>query len=316
MNSKRPENILVTGGAGFIGSHLCRRLLEEGARVWCLDDLSTGSEENVRDLADRGEFCLLRQDVTQVRSLPFTPDKIYNLACPASPVHYQEDPVRTLLTSVLGAANLLEIARQTGARILQTSTSEIYGEPMVHPQPESYRGNVSPIGIRACYDEGKRAAETLFFDYHRKYGVDIRVVRIFNTYGPAMDPADGRVVSNFILQALRGEPITLYGDGSQTRCFCYVDDMVGALVRMMETEGVTGPVNLGNPEERTVRELAERIIRLTGSVSEIVCRPLPQDDPTRRRPDIGLAKELLGWKPETGLEEGLEKTIAYFRGRL
>ena len=306
------HRILVTGGAGFIGNHLCRRLLREGNRVVCLDDLFTGSLENLRDLRDDPNFTFIEGSVIEPWDLDV--DQIYNLACPASPPHYQSDPVRTVKTSFLGALNMLELARKRGATILQTSTSEVYGEPQVHPQPETYRGNVSPIGIRACYDEGKRVAETLFFDYHRQYGVDIRVVRIFNTYGPSMNPLDRRVVSNFIMQALRGEDITIYGDGSQTRCFCYVRDTVEALVRMMNTPGFTGPVNLGNPLEITVGELAERVVRMTGSASHVVFRDLPSDDPTRRRPDISLARERLGWEPRVPLEEGLRETIAYYRG--
>ena len=304
--------ILVTGGAGFIGTNLCRRLLDEGNEVLCLDNFSTGRRENLTELMKSGRFRLIEHDV--VEPIDLEADQIYNLACPASPPHYQADPIHTAKTCVWGGLNMLELARKNDAPILQTSTSEIYGEPLVHPQVESYRGNVNPIGIRSCYDEGKRMAETLFFDHARQYGTKIRVVRIFNTYGPMMDPKDGRVVSNFILQALRGEDITLYGDGSQTRCFCYVSDMVEALIRMMNnTSGFTGPVNLGNPVEMPVRELAERIIRLTASSSRLVLRPLPSDDPTRRRPDISLAREKLGWEPRVSLEEGLTKTVAYFR---
>ena len=306
--------ILITGAAGFIGSNLASRLFNEGHEIYALDDFSCGSPENLMDLAGDARFHFLEQSVTEPVRL--FPDRIYNLACPASPVHYQKDPIQTVKTSVLGAMNMLDLARKTGARILETSTSEIYGEPLIHPQTEDYRGNVNPIGIRACYDESKRLSETLFFDYHRVYGVDIRVVRIFNTYGPHMLPDDGRVVSNFIRQALTGQNITIYGDGSQTRSFCYVDDLTKALVLMMEQEGFTGPVNLGNPSEYTVKDLATLILRLTGSSSRIVYRDLPSDDPTRRRPDISLAKEKLGWEPETPVEEGLQKTIAYFQSVL
>ncbi|MBQ8994225.1 MAG: SDR family oxidoreductase [Oscillospiraceae bacterium] len=302
--------ILVTGGAGFIGSHLCRRLLQQGHEVICLDNLASGSRSNIEPLFEDPNFSFLEQDVQAPVDL--TVDRIYNLACPASPVHYQEDPVQTFKTSVLGALNMLELATRNSARILQTSTSEVYGDPLVHPQRESYWGNVNPIGIRSCYDEGKRGAETLFFDYHRQYGTDIRVVRIFNTYGPLMANDDGRVVSNFIVEALKGEDITIYGDGSQTRSFCYVDDTVRALMLMMETEGITGPVNVGNPNEIPVKVLADHIIRLTGSSSNIVYQDLPQDDPVRRKPDISSAKELLGWTPEVPLEEGLQKTIESF----
>lgn len=307
------KRILVTGGAGFIGSHLCRRLLREGHTVVCLDNLQTGSLRNLEDMLRDPRFTFLQQDVTMALSMEA--DEIYHLACPASPAHYQEDPIRTAKTSFLGAISVLELARRTGARVLLTSTSEVYGEPLVHPQTEDYWGNVNPDGIRACYDEGKRMAETLFFDYHRQYDTDIRVVRIFNTYGPSMDPNDGRVISNFIIQALSGDKLTVYGDGSQTRCFCYIDDMVEALLRMMAAEGITGPVNLGNPEEITIRDLAETVCRLTGAAGGVEYRSLPDDDPSRRRPDIRLAAELLGWRPETGLEEGLSRTIAYFRAR-
>ena len=306
--------ILVTGGAGFIGSHLCRRLIQEGHEVICLDNLFTGSLENVRDLMENSRFVFLEHDVTEPYDVQA--DQIYNLACPASPVHYQEDPVKTAKTGFLGALHALELAKKRNASVLQTSTSEVYGEPQVHPQTENYRGNVNPIGIRACYDEGKRIAETLFFDYHRMYGTDIRVVRIFNTYGPFMNPLDGRVVSNFISQALRGEDITVYGDGSQTRSFCYVSDMVEGLIRMMnQKSGFTGPVNLGNPAEITVRELAERVLEKINSGAKITFRSLPSDDPTRRRPDISLAKEKLGWTPVVSLEEGLKETIRYFKNR-
>ena len=304
--------ILVTGGAGFIGSHLCKRLLDDGNEVLCLDNLSTGSRRNLEACvrSDKFQFCL--HDVTE--PYDFDVDQIYNLACPASPVHYQRDPIQTALTSVLGAHNALTLAVKRRIPVLQTSTSEIYGDPLVHPQTEDYRGNVNHIGIRACYDEGKRMAETLFFDCHRKNGADIRVVRLFNSYGPHMMPDDGRVVSNFILQALRGEPITIYGDGSQTRCFCYVDDTVEALVRMMNNgDGFTGPVNIGNPVEMTVKQLAERVIAAVGSSSALAYGPLPKDDPTRRKPDISLAREKLGWTPQVALDEGLDRTIAYFQ---
>lgn len=304
--------ILVTGGAGFLGSALCKKLLQEGNEVWCLDNFCTGHMRNIADLVKDTRFHLLQQDIIEPVDIPV--EQIYNLACPASPIHYQEEPVHTAKTCFLGALNALELAKKYNAMILQTSTSEIYGDPLVHPQTEDYKGNVNPIGIRSCYDEGKRIAETLFFDYARQYGTQIRVVRIFNTYGPGMEPNDGRVVSNFILQALRGEKITIYGDGSQTRCFCYVDDMIEALVRMMNNPtGFAGPVNLGNPVEMTIKELAENVIRLTGSASALEYRDLPQDDPVRRRPDISLAKKVLGWEPKISLEQGLKKTIAYFK---
>lgn len=303
--------ILVTGGAGFIGSHLCKRLVAEGNHVICVDNFFTGSEENIRELSGSPDFELLRHDVVQ--PLYVEADQIFNLACPASPPHYQHDPIHTAKTSVLGALNMLGLAKRTHARILQASTSEVYGEPEVHPQPESYRGCVNPIGIRACYDEGKRMAETLFFDYHRQHDVNIKIVRIFNTYGPNMDPGDGRVISNFIVQALRGEDLTVYGDGSQTRSFCYVDDLVEGLIRMMNSrEGFTGPVNLGNPGEFTMLELADKVIALTGSKSKIVYKPLPQDDPTHRKPEITLARQELNWQPTIMLEEGLRRTIQYF----
>lgn len=305
------KRILVTGGAGFLGSHLCEKLLQAGCEVICADNLFTGRKENIRHLLAHPNFEFIRHDITNPLYVEI--DEIYNLACPASPVHYQYDPIKTAKTSIYGAMNLLGLARRTGARILQASTSEVYGDPQVHPQPESYRGCVNPIGIRACYDEGKRMAETLFFDYWRKHHVDIRVVRIFNTYGPKMDPNDGRVVSNFIVQALKGEDITVYGDGSQTRSFCYVDDLIEGMCRMMAAEDFTGPVNLGNPGEFTVLELAEKIIRLTGSSSQVVYRPLPGDDPTQRKPVIDLAKEKLDWEPAVPLEEGLERTVSYFR---
>ena len=307
--------ILITGGAGFIGSALSKRLLREGNEIWCLDNLSTGHMENITDLMDNPQFHFMHRDVTD--PVDISVEQIYNLACPASPEHYQKEPVQTAKTCFLGALHTLELARKYNATILQTSTSEIYGDPLVHPQTEDYKGNVNPIGIRSCYDEGKRIAETLFFDYARQYGTNIRVVRIFNTYGPNMAPNDGRVVSNFIIQALKGERITVYGDGRQTRCFCYVDDMVEALIRMMNnSKGFDGPVNLGNPVEMTVAELAEKIIRLTDSSSSLEYRELPQDDPTRRKPDISLAKKMLGWEPKVSLEDGLKETISYFKIRL
>lgn len=305
------KRILVTGGAGFIGSHLCRRLLEEGNEVICLDNLFTSSKKNILPLMDYKNFEFLRHDVVQ--ELIVEVDQIYNLACPASPVHYQYNPIKTIKTSVLGTINMLGLAKRVNARILQASTSEVYGDPQIHPQTEEYWGNVNPIGIRSCYDEGKRAAETLFFDYHRQNHVDIKVIRIFNTYGPNMSVNDGRVISNFIVQALRNENITIYGDGSQTRSFCYVDDLVEGMYRMMNSrEGFTGPVNLGNPGEFTILELAQMVIRLTGSRSEIVYKALPQDDPTQRKPVIELAKKELNWEPLIMLEEGLKRTIAYF----
>lgn len=302
---------LVTGGAGFLGSHLCDRLLERGEYVLCVDNFFTGSKDNVAHLLGHPRFELLRHDVTF--PLYVEVDRIYNLACPASPVHYQYDPVQTTKTSVHGAINMLGLAKRTRARILQASTSEVYGDPQVHPQREDYWGHVNPIGLRSCYDEGKRCAETLFFDYHRQHGLEIKVARIFNTYGPRMHPQDGRVVSNFIVQALLGEPITLYGDGSQTRSFCYVDDLIEALLRLMDSpKAITGPINAGNPGEFTIRELAEMVIELTGSPSKIAYRPLPSDDPMQRQPDIGKARELLGWEPKVALREGLTPTIDYF----
>ncbi len=305
------KRILVTGGAGFIGSHLCRRLLEDGNEVLCMDNLFTGTKRNIEDLLEFRNFEFLRHDVT--KEILLEVDQIYNLACPASPVHYQYNPIKTMKTSVLGAINMLGLAKRLNARVLQASTSEVYGNPYVHPQSESYWGNVNPIGIRSCYDEGKRAAETLFFDYHRQNGVDIKVIRIFNTYGPNMNANDGRVVSNFIVQALKNEDITVYGNGTQTRSFCYVDDLVEGMVRMMNSRnGFTGPVNLGNPEEFTVLELAEKVIALTGSKARIVYRPLPQDDPIQRKPMIELAKRKLDWEPTINLEEGLRRTISYF----
>ncbi|GAB3453887.1 UDP-glucuronic acid decarboxylase family protein [Insolitispirillum peregrinum] len=309
------QQVMVTGGAGFIGSHLCERLIDRGEDVLCVDNFFTGSRSNVRPLLTNPRFEMLRHDVTI--PLYVEVDRIFNLACPASPVHYQFDPVQTTKTSVHGAINMLGLAKRTKARILQASTSEVYGDPVVHPQVESYWGNVNPIGLRACYDEGKRCAETLFFDYHRQHGVEIKVARIFNTYGPRMHPQDGRVVSNFIMQALRGEDITIYGDGQQTRSFCYVDDLVEALIRLMDTPaGITGPMNLGNPGEFSMLELAEQVIRLTGSRSQIIHMPLPADDPKQRRPDISYAKSTIDWQPTVPLEEGLKRTIAYFRGLL
>jgi UDP-glucuronate decarboxylase len=313
MRSYNNKTVLVTGGSGFIGSHLCRFLLDRGDDVLCVDNLFTGSKENVRDLLSHPRFEFMRFDITF--PLFVEVDQIYNLACPASPVHYQYDPVQTTKTSVHGAINMLGLAKRVKAPILQASTSEVYGDPEVHPQPESYWGRVNPIGPRACYDEGKRCAETLFFDYHRQFGMPIRVVRIFNTYGPNMHPGDGRVVSNFIMQALRGEDITIYGDGGQTRSFQYVDDLVAGMVRMMDNDqGFVGPVNLGNPVEFTIRQLAELVLRLIpGSRSKLVQKPLPTDDPRQRKPDIALAKRMLDWEPVTPLEEGLAKTIDYFR---
>lgn len=309
------KRIAITGGAGFLGSHLCDRLIQEGNDVICIDNLFTGSKDNIRHLMDNPYFEFIRHDVTE--PLYVEVDQIYNLACPASPIHYQYNPIKTAKTSVMGALNCLGLAKRCNARILQASTSEVYGDPEVHPQPESYRGYVNPIGVRSCYDEGKRMAETLFFDYYRQHNVDIKVIRIFNTYGPRMSINDGRVVSNFIVQALKGEDITIYGDGSQTRSFCYVDDLIDGMVKMMDSEdGFTGPVNLGNPEEFTMVQLAEHIIRLTKSKSQIIFKPLPQDDPMQRKPDIALAKEKLGWTPELGLEDGLERTIRYFMDKL
>ena len=309
------KRVMVTGGAGFLGSHLCGRLLLEGHDVLCVDNYFTGRKDNIVHLLDHKHFEVMRHDVTF--PLYVEVDEIYNLACPASPVHYQYDPVQTTKTSVIGAINMLGLAKRVGAKILQASTSEVYGDPTIHPQTEDYRGNVNPLGPRACYDEGKRCAETLFFDYHRQHKVNIKVVRIFNTYGPRMHPNDGRVVSNFIVQALRGEEITLYGDGSQTRAFCYVDDLIEGFMRLMATgRDFTGPVNIGNPHEIQVRELAERVIALIGSQSRIVHRPLPQDDPLQRCPDITLATSVLGWTPSVELDVGLGHTIAYFRQML
>ncbi|WP_428388167.1 UDP-glucuronic acid decarboxylase family protein [Mucisphaera sp.] len=307
------KRILVTGGAGFLGSHLCERLVASGHDVICLDNFFTSQKSNVAHLLGASNFELIRHDITHPCWLEV--DEIYNLACPASPIHYQYNPIKTMKVSVMGAINVLGMAKRCRAKVFQASTSEVYGDPDVHPQPESYRGNVNPIGPRACYDEGKRAAETLFFDYQRANGVNIRVVRVFNTYGPRMHPYDGRVVSNFIIQALRGEDLTLYGDGSQTRSFCYVDDLIdGFLAMMAADDSLIGPINLGNPNEFTIRELAELTLELTGSSSKIVHKPLPADDPTQRQPDITLARRELAWEPATALREGLAKTIAYFKG--
>ena len=309
------KRVLVTGGAGFLGSHLCERLLADGADVLCVDNYFTGRKDNIAHLLGRPQFEAMRHDITF--PLYVEVDEIYNLACPASPVHYQFDPVQTTKTSVVGAINMLGLAKRTGAKILQASTSEVYGDPTEHPQTESYRGNVNPLGPRACYDEGKRCAETLFFDYHRQHRVRVKVARIFNTYGPRMHPNDGRVVSNFIVQALAGRDITLFGDGSQTRAFCYVDDLIDGLVRLMATgDEVTGPMNLGNPQELSIGDLAREVVRLTGSASQVVIRPLPQDDPVQRCPDIGYARDVLGWEPVVPLEVGLPRVIAYFRGSL
>ena len=307
------KRILVTGGAGFLGSHLMDRLLEQGHDVLCVDNLFTGTKRNIEHLHTNPRLEFIRHDVTF--PLYVEVDEIYNLACPASPIHYQHDPVQTTKTSVHGAINMLGLAKRLRCRILQASTSEVYGDPAIHPQTESYWGNVNPIGPRSCYDEGKRCAETLFFDYHRQHGLEIKVARIFNTYGPRMHPSDGRVVSNFIIQALRGEPITLYGDGNQTRSFCYVDDLINGLIRLMDTPAtLTGPINLGNPIEFTMRELAELVLAETGSSSTIITRPLPQDDPKQRKPDIALAKKHLSWLPAIPLQDGLKPTVAYFRG--
>src|SRR3984957_2166447 len=309
------DRILVTGGAGFLGSHLCERLLAHGHDVLCVDNFFTGSKTNITHLATQPRFELIRHDVTF--PLYIEVDKIYNLACPASPIHYQFDPVQTTKTSVHGAINMLGLAKRVKARILQASTSEVYGDPEIHPQVESYWGRVNPIGIRSCYDEGKRCAETLFFDYHRQHGLDIKVVRIFNTYGPRMHPNDGRVVSNFIVQALRGGDITIYGNGRQTRSFCYVDDLIEAMTRMMATAAdFPGPVNIGNPGEFTMLELAEKVIQLTDSKSRVIHQPLPSDDPKQRQPDISLAKDKLHWEPKVSLEDGLKETIGYFRKTL
>lgn len=309
------NRVLVTGGAGFLGSHLCERLLNEGNDVICVDNLFTGSKDNIRHLMTNPYFEFIRHDITE--PLYVEVDEIYNLACPASPVYYQFDPIKTAKTSVIGATNMLGLARRVHARILQASTSEVYGDPEIHPQPESYRGCVNPIGIRSCYDEGKRMAETLFFDYYRQYNLDIKVMRIFNTYGPRMSPNDGRVVSNFIVQALTGQDITIYGDGSQTRSFCYVDDLIEGMYRLMNSrDGFTGPVNIGNPAEFTMLELAEEIIKLTKSNVGIVFKELPQDDPMQRKPVIELAQKELDWEPHIALEEGLKRTIEYFKNVL
>jgi UDP-glucuronate decarboxylase len=306
------KRILITGGAGFLGSHLCQRMVDAGHDVICLDNFFTSQKSNIVHLLDKPNFELVRHDVTQ----PFMAevDEIYNLACPASPVHYQYNAIKTVKTSVMGAINMLGLAKRTKAKIFQASTSEVYGDPEIHPQPESYRGCVNPIGLRSCYDEGKRCAETLFFDYHRQNGVNIRVVRIFNTYGPHMHPYDGRVVSNFIIQAINGQDITIYGDGSQTRSFCYVDDLINGFIKLMDApDEVTGPINIGNPGEFTIKQLAEMVIEMTGSKSKLVYKALPKDDPTQRKPDITLAQQKLGWEPKVPLAEGLAKTIAYFK---
>ena len=309
------KKILVTGGAGFLGSHLCEALLKQGNEVICMDNYFTGSKSNIIHLLDNPYFELYRHDVTMPAHVEV--DEIYNLACPASPIHYQYDPIKTIQTSIMGAINMLGVAKRTGAKILQASTSEVYGDPHVHPQPEEYWGNVNPIGIRSCYDEGKRCAETLFFDYHRQNNVRIKVIRIFNTYGPNMHPNDGRVVSNFIVQALKGKDITIYGDGSQTRSFCYCDDLIRGMIAMMATpDEITGPINLGNPHEFTIKQLAELVIELTGSKSQIIYEPLPSDDPTQRQPIIDKAKEILNWEPTVQLREGLVKTIEYFDRKL
>jgi len=307
------KRIVITGGGGFVGSHLSRRLLDEGNAIVCIDNFFTSCKRTIEPLLDHPSYELITHDIIEPVFVTDV-DQIYNLACPAAPGHYQFNPVRTTKTSVMGVINMLGMAKVTGARILQASTSEVYGDPTVSPQPETYRGNVNPIGRRACYDEGKRAAETLFFDYHRENHVDIRVARIFNTYGPNMHPFDGRVVSNFIRQALAGEDITIFGEGLQTRSFCYVSDLVDGLIRLMNTDDLTGPINLGNPQERTILDLAEHVIELTGSTSQLVRKPLPPDDPTQRCPDITLAREQLGWPPQVGLREGLGQTIDYFRG--
>ncbi len=306
--------ILVTGGAGFLGSHLCERLLNEGHEVLCLDNFFTGSKRNIRGLFKNSAFELVRHDV--VLPVLLEVDRIYHLACPASPVHYQHNPVKTIKTNVIGTYNMLGLAKRVKARFLLASTSEVYGDPEVHPQPEGYRGNVNPIGIRSCYDEGKRVSETFSMDYHRQNNVDVKIVRIFNTYGPRMHPNDGRVVSNFIVQALKGEDITVYGDGSQTRSFCYVDDLIDGMVRMMDAENFAGPVNLGNPEEYAILDLAGKIIAMTGSTSKIAYKPLPSDDPAQRQPDIALAKQKLGWQPKVSVDEGLTRTIEYFKKEL
>lgn len=312
MRVSNRKRVMVTGGAGFLGSHLCERLLNDGCDVLCVDNFYSGNKDNVAHLMGDPHFELMRHDVTF--PLYVEVDEIYNLACPASPIHYQRDPVQTTKTSVHGAINMLGLAKRTKAKILQASTSEVYGDPEVHPQREDYWGHVNPIGIRSCYDEGKRCAETLFFDYHRQHQLEIKVVRIFNTYGPRMHPNDGRVVSNFIVQALRGENITIYGDGSQTRSFCYVDDLIEGFVRMMASpREITGPFNMGNPVECTIKELAETVLCMVGGSSELIFKPLPQDDPKQRQPNITLAREKLDWEPKVKLEQGLEKTVAYFK---
>jgi UDP-glucuronate decarboxylase len=312
MRVSNRKRVLVTGGAGFLGSHLCERLLNDGCDVLCVDNFYSGTKDNIVRLLRSPHFELIRHDVTF--PLYVEVDEIYNLACPASPIHYQWDPVQTTKTSVHGAINMLGLAKRTKARIFQASTSEVYGDPEIHPQRENYWGRVNPIGIRSCYDEGKRCAETLFFDYHRQHGIDVKIVRIFNTYGPRMHPDDGRVVSNFIVQSLSGDDVTIYGDGSQTRSFCFVDDLIEGFVRMMASpKEITGPINMGNPREFTIWELAETILKMTDGTSKIVMKPLPQDDPKQRKPDISLAKNTLGWEPETKLEDGLERTIDYFR---
>ena len=306
------KTILVTGGGGFLGSHLCDRLIKDGNDVICLDNFFTGRKDNIRHLLENEKFELIRHDITFPIYLEI--DQIYNLACPASPIHYQHDPIQTTKTSVHGAINVLGLAKRLNIPVFQASTSEVYGDPDIHPQKEDYWGNVNPIGIRSCYDEGKRCAETLFFDYNRQWGIDIKVVRIFNTFGPRMHPQDGRVVSNFIVQALKGEDITIFGDGSQTRSFCYVDDLIEGFVKMMNSNSdLTGPINLGNPGEFTIKELAEKVVKMTGSSSRIVFRDLPQDDPKRRKPDISLAKKELNWEPKIDLESGLRKTVEYFK---
>lgn len=309
------RKILVTGGAGFIGSNLCHKLLEEDNYVFCLDNLFTGNKKNIEKLIRNKNFEFIQHDV--INSLDIEVNQIYNLACPASPPFYQLDPIKTIKTNVIGVINMLELAKKNNATILQASTSEVYGEPLVHPQPESYRGNVNPIGIRACYDEGKRAAETLFFDYYRQYGLNIKVIRIFNTYGSKMNPDDGRVVSNFIVQALKEEDITIYGNGTQTRSFCYIDDLVDGMIKMMNSDNnFVGPVNLGNPSEFTIKQLAEKVLEKIDTSSKIIYNPLPQDDPTQRKPVIDLAKQMLNWSPTTSLDDGLDKTIEYFKKAL
>lgn len=304
------KKVLVSGGAGFIGSHLCEKLLQKGYFVVCLDNLFTGSKKNIKTLLENENFRFIEQDI--IEPLDIEVNQIYNLACPASPPHYQHDPIKTTKTSVLGILNMLDLAKKYNAKLLQASTSEVYGDPLEHPQKESYWGNVNPIGIRSCYDEGKRCAETLVMDYHRQYNIDTKIIRIFNTYGPNMHPEDGRVVSNFIIQALKNENITVYGDGTQTRSFCYVSDLIDGIIKTMETNDITGPINLGNPSERTVLNLAELIIKMTNSSSKIIYKSLPKDDPVRRKPDITLAKEILNWEPKVTIEEGLTKTIEYF----